>query len=131
MVAVRARLSRAGDAVRAASRQCRVAQLGPRSPTELQRRYRERLCGVVVGRLVDIANAHEHLQDRADEIECGLDLLVGSVSLNRRGDDNDAEAVSANGVCGRHHRDVDICTPRQKVPNGHTEVVKDLSLIHI
>lgn len=68
----------------------------------------KRLCGVVVGRLVDIANAHEHLQDRADEIERGLDLLVGMVSLNRRGDDNDAEAVSANGVCGRHHRDVDI-----------------------
>ena len=36
----------------------------------------------VVGRLVDVTDAHEHLKDGAEEGKSGLDLLLMVVRLN-------------------------------------------------
>ena len=73
---------------------------------------------------MNITDADEHLQDRAEERKSGLDLLLRVIGLDRRGDNDDAESVGAHGVSGRHHCDVDIYARRQKVPNGHKETIK-------
>ena len=63
--------------------------------------------GVVDG-LVDIAHADEHLEERAEEGQGGLDLSLGIVRLNGCRDDGDAQALGANCVRRRNHRNVDI-----------------------
>ena len=63
----------------------------------------------VVDRLVNVADAREHLKNvAAQEVDSGLDLNVGVVRLNRGRDDHDAETSGANGMSRRNHGNVDI-----------------------
>lgn len=52
----------------------------------------------VVDRLVNLADAHEHLQVRSEEIESDLDFGFGIIGFHRCRNDGDAKSLSANGM---------------------------------
>ena len=57
---------------------------------------------------MNVADSHEHLQDWAQKSEGWLNLLLGVISFYGGGDDDNPEALRANGVSLRDHSHVDI-----------------------
>ena len=52
----------------------------------------------VIDRLVNLADAHKHLQVWSEKIEGDLDFSFGVIGLHRCRNDGDTKSLSANGV---------------------------------
>ena len=75
----------------------------------------ERLSGGVVCRLVNVTDAHEHLEEGSEQFEGWLDFLLRSSCLNRGRDDGNAQVLSADSVRRRDHSDVDVYQVANKI----------------
>ena len=91
----------------------------PRARLEVTRRI-VTLCNVerfgprIVYRLVQVTHTDEHLEEGAEQFEGRLDLRLWLLRLHSGRNDRDTEALCANGMRRRNHRNVDVYQAHNK-----------------